>query len=697
MQPKPKKYIDCLRQHFGVSKFKPLQWRIVRAMTDTGTRGRDVCAVVATGYGKSLSYQFPAFYLNKVVVVISPLIALMEDQVNALNARSEAGECACLLGTAQEDRSIKERILQLQFRLVYATPEYITRGKGLKLLRDLGRNLALIAIDEAHCISKWGHEFRPAYRQLQQLREAVPHVRLLALTGTATRRVREDICEQLQLRRTLMVCSSMDRPNLELTARAKSTDLWSDLQPYLSWADEAGGSVIVYNNTIRETEHLAKVLSRRGRSCHSYHSKLPLEQRRQRQQQFRDHEVRLMAATSAFGMGIDQPNVRLVLHYGAPSDMERYYQEIGRAGRDGLAAKCVLFYGDSDATTHQRLQHSQALSAQRSEELQRLARSMQEYTQTTLCRRRFILEYFDDADALSAWRWRRNCCDNCRKSRLKQQRQQEEPQPAQLDVSSEARLLLGMLRDVEGRVGLGKIILALRGSHNKSVSSECQRHGHYGAGAHRSIAWYKALAEHLKATDYIKEDYQKSRKVGSTFGFPMPQVTLKGCCWLDDEAPSKPIVVQASSSAKWAKLMRPAKVPAKREKTTGKTELDWGSDIEIDLEQLDELVEREQEQQAEQQQKQQQQQSLASSESVWGPDPDIDFNALDAAIAKSSTESRQSSTRDLELLLADCQKILHEEQEEAERTQKARKRVWQYLEGSYQKLPMIPKYKYSRS
>lgn len=344
MLPKPKKHLSCLWQHFGLTTFKPLQWRIIRTII-TGSIGSDVCAVIATGYGKSLTYQYPAFYLNKVVVVISPLIALMEDQVNALNSKSAFNkkEVACLLGTAQEDRTIKERILRLQFKLVYATPEYITRGNGLKLLRDLGNNLALIAIDEAHCISKWGHEFRPAYRQLSELREAVPHVRILALTGTATKCVREDICEQLHLRKPLILCSGLDRPNLELTVRAKCTDLWSDLQQYLSWATEADGSVIVYNNTIKETEHMAKQLTRHGMPCHSYHSKLPLVEKRRNQQEFSGDLVRIIAATTAFGMGIDKPNVRLVVHYGAPSDMERYYQEIGRAGRDGLPAKCVLF------------------------------------------------------------------------------------------------------------------------------------------------------------------------------------------------------------------------------------------------------------------------------------------------------------------------------------------------------------------
>lgn len=322
----PQKYLKCLEREFGHTAFRGIQWTIIRSILE---EKRDNCAIMATGYGKSLTYQFPAVFLNKVAVVISPLISLMEDQVAALNLTRER---ACLLGSAQKNRNTESRVLNLEYNLVYATPEYITGDCGQKLLRDLGNNLILLAIDEAHCISQWGHDFRAAYRKLSVVRRTVPLCPILALTATATLEVRNDICTQLSLRNPQLINSGFDRPNLEFIVRQRSSSkgglgVWLDLGTHIKWALKEQGSVIIYCNTCSYAESVASEIKKYV-PCHYYHGKLSLKQKQVYHHEFTRDIVRVIVATMAFGMGIDKPDVRLVVHYGAPNDIERYYQEV---------------------------------------------------------------------------------------------------------------------------------------------------------------------------------------------------------------------------------------------------------------------------------------------------------------------------------------------------------------------------------
>lgn len=322
----PRKYLDCLEREFGHPGFRTVQWTIIKSILQ---EGRDNCAIMATGYGKSLTYQFPAVYLEKVAIVVSPLISLMEDQVRALNLTRER---ACLLGSAQMDKQIEKRILNLEFNLVYSTPEYITGECGHSLIKALGKNLILLAVDEAHCISQWGHDFRYAYRKLNILRKIVPHVPILALTATATLQVRDDICKQLCLRHPQLMSTGFDRPNLEFIVRQRSSlrnglGAWLDMGQFIHRALADHGSVIIYCNTCNYAETVAGEIQQHI-PCNFYHGKLTMKQKRQYQHEFSRDEVRVIVATMAFGMGIDKPDVRLVIHYGIPNDMERYYQEV---------------------------------------------------------------------------------------------------------------------------------------------------------------------------------------------------------------------------------------------------------------------------------------------------------------------------------------------------------------------------------
>ena len=448
---------SLLRSVFGFDAFRPLQETIVRSML----AGRDTLAIMPTGSGKSLCYQLPALLLNGLTLVISPLIALMADQVDQLQA---VGVAATTLNSTIETEEYRRRVMALQrgeMRLLYVAPETLLRPDLLRLLAQIG--VAAITVDEAHCISEWGHDFRPEYRQIAAVRARFPDATCLALTATATSRVREDIVATLQMAAADVHVASFDRPNLSLNAAPRRPGQ-RQLDAFLNAHREQAG--IIYATTRRDVETLARRLNERGFRALPYHAGLDDERRHAHQRAFGDGSGTIMVATIAFGMGINKPDIRFVVHYNLPRSIENYYQEIGRAGRDGLPADCLLLYGNGDLVTHRRMIDTSD-EQQRQGALARL-QTMHRFATTTACRRGPLLTYFGDPAPTEP-------CDNCDNCCA--------PAGPAADFSPAARLILQTVADTGNRFGGSHIVNVLCGSRSARV----RELGHdgvptYGAG-----------------------------------------------------------------------------------------------------------------------------------------------------------------------------------------------------------------------
>lgn len=388
-----------LKRFFGYESFRPLQEEAMREALS----GNDTFVLMPTGGGKSLCYQLPALAKGGLTIVVSPLIALMKDQVDALE---EAGVAATYLNSTLSNAESRERLAKLyngEYRLLYVAPERLMLPEMLDRLA--GWQPGLIAIDEAHCISEWGHDFRPEYRQIATLRGRFPETPVMALTATATDRVREDIVSQLQLRNPSRFVASFNRGNLTYRVVARSQPLNQILDVAKRHDGESG---IIYCASRNATERLAKRLSEQGLRCAAYHAGLDAATRSKNQEAFIRDEIQIVCATIAFGMGIDKPDVRFVIHHDLPKNIEGYYQETGRAGRDGLPAECVLLFNASDVAKQFGF-----IEEKTDEQEQRVARDllqqMVHYAETRDCRRRTLLAYFSESFADE------NCggCDNC--------------------------------------------------------------------------------------------------------------------------------------------------------------------------------------------------------------------------------------------------------------------------------------------
>jgi len=388
--------LALLNSHFGYDRFRPWQEDIISNVLSR----RDTLVLMPTGGGKSLCYQLPALYFDGLTLVVSPLIALMKDQVDVLQANGIAAEFINSSLDPEEINRVQRSAQQGRLKILYLAPERLAQSRFRSFLHTL--RVSLIAIDEAHCISEWGHDFRPEYRNLNALRSEFPGVPVIALTATATNRVRQDIVAQLQLWEPRTFLASFNRANLTYLIQPKK-DAFAGLLAHLRRHEDE--STIIYCYSRRETEALSADLNAQGLRALPYHAGLDGSMRMQAQEKFIRDEVPIIVATIAFGMGIDKPDIRLVVHYALPKSLEGYYQETGRAGRDGLPSDCVLLYSYGDRTK-QEFFINQIVDRLERQNAQQKLEQVVEFCELQTCRRRFLMEYFGE-------RWDEERCNGC--------------------------------------------------------------------------------------------------------------------------------------------------------------------------------------------------------------------------------------------------------------------------------------------
>ncbi|KAL3328179.1 hypothetical protein AABB24_035690 [Solanum stoloniferum] len=497
-----------LKKYFGYTQFRPYQKEIIEKILD----GKDCLIIMATGSGKSLCYQVPPLITGKAAVVISPLISLMLDQVMALKQR---GIKADYLSSAQTDRGVQSNAELGHYDILYITPEKACALPTSFWSRLLKAGMCLLAVDEAHCISEWGHDFRVEYKQLDKLRNVLLNVPFVGLTATATEKVRSDIINSLLMKDHHVAIGSFDRKNLFYGVKSfsRSSQFVDQLVEEISKYVDNANSTIVYCTTVKDTEEIFKSLLEAGIKAGIYHGQMANKAREEAHRSFIRDEFYVMVATVAFGMGIDKPNVRYVIHYGCPKSLESYYQESGRCGRDGVPSACWLYYTRSDFAKAD-FYSAEARSASQRKAIMEAFSAAQHYCMLSTCRRKYLLDYFADEYAHD------ECgnCDICTSS-MKEK-----------DLSREAFLLMACIQSCGGRWGLNLPIGILRGSRSKKiVDAQFDKLPFHGLGKELSANWWKGLAYQLISRDYLVETFKDMYKTVS--------VSEKGLQFLRSSSP----------------------------------------------------------------------------------------------------------------------------------------------------------------
>lgn len=480
---------SVLRQYFGYTSFRQNQEEIIRHVIS----GNDALVLMPTGGGKSICYQIPALTMSGITIVISPLISLMKDQVETLRSNGIEAEALNSGNDMTADTVIRRKCMEGQIKLLYISPEKVIAEMDY-LLKNI--KISLFAIDEAHCISQWGHDFRPEYAQLGILREKFPDVPMMALTATADKITRHDIIEQLKLKNAHEFVSSFDRPNLSLAVKRgyKNADKMHFIFNFIKARPNDAG--IIYCLSRKTTEKVAADLRKKGINAAAYHAGLSNLERSQTQEQFKNDQLLVVCATIAFGMGIDKSNVRWVIHFNMPKSIESFYQEIGRAGRDGAPADTVLFYSLADII---QLTEFARQSGQQEVNMGKLKR-MQEYAESSVCRRRILLNYFSEQTDHDCG----NCdvCDN---------------PPKRFDGTKYVQMALSAAKRANEEIRVSTIIEILKGMRSPSI----MRHGYdqlktFGVGRDLSLNdWQDYLLQMLQM-GFIEIAYNDGNKVKIT-------------------------------------------------------------------------------------------------------------------------------------------------------------------------------------